>query len=75
MLCKIKEMANILQAFWNSDGAMLIVPQMGTLTITTECGRIRVSQHEICCIPQGIKFSVQIHASARGFVCNFLLYF
>jgi homogentisate 1,2-dioxygenase len=49
-----KSMEN--QAFYNSDGDFLIVPQLGTLYITTEFGLMTVKPREICVMPRGIKF-------------------
>jgi len=46
--------------FYNSDGDFLIVPQEGTLFIRTEMGRLCVQPTEICVIPRGIVFSVQV---------------
>ena len=43
----------LFQAMYNSDGDFLIVPQQGTLNITTEFGLIRVEQQEICVIQHG----------------------
>ena len=40
----------IHRAFYNADGDMLIVPQLGTLFITTEMGRMEVAPNEICVI-------------------------
>lgn len=56
--------------FYSSDGDMLIVPQEGTLFITTELGKLTVAQREICVIPRGIKFSVDIEKNSRGYVCE-----
>lgn len=47
-------------AFYSADGEMLIVPQQGDLHITTEFGRLKVSPLEICVIPRGIKFKVEV---------------
>ncbi|MEP7149094.1 MAG: homogentisate 1,2-dioxygenase [Acidobacteriota bacterium] len=44
--------------FYNADGEMLIVPEMGSLTIYTELGVIEVSPGEVCCLPRGLKFRV-----------------
>ena len=44
------------QAFYSSDGDMLIVPQQGDLKITTEFGNLKVSPKEIIVIPRGMKF-------------------
>lgn len=46
--------------FYNADGEMLIVPEMGSLTIYTELGVITVGPGEICSIPRGLKFRVKI---------------
>lgn len=56
------------KAFFNSDGDFLIVPQQGTLYITTEFGRMMVKQNEICVIQQGIRFSVDIEEPSRGYI-------
>ncbi len=51
--------------FYNADGEMLIVPEMGGLTIFTELGVIEVLPGEICCLPRGLKFRVQLQKPAR----------
>jgi homogentisate 1,2-dioxygenase len=57
--------------FCNADGEMLIVPQSGSLLVSTEMGRLFVEPGEICVIPRGIKFKVDIQeAQARGYVCE-----
>lgn len=48
----------INKCFMNSDGDFLIVPQEGTLYITTEFGPMVVEPNEIVVIQQGMKFSV-----------------
>ena len=56
---------------YNSDGDFLIVPQQGTLNITTELGKLQVKPTEIGVIPRGIVFSVQGNESGnvnRGYV-------
>ena len=58
-------------SFSNSDGDMLIVPQVGTLDIKTECGLMEVPSGYICVIQRGIKFSVNVpKEGARGYVCE-----
>ena len=52
----------------NSDGDFLIVPQKGTLFIKTEFGKMVVKPNEICVIQQGMKFSVDLSESSRGYV-------
>jgi homogentisate 1,2-dioxygenase len=58
-------------AVYSSDGDFLIVPQVGTLRITTEFGKLTVGQKEICVIPRGIKFSVDLEGDkARGWIAE-----
>lgn len=65
----------------NSDGDFLILPQQGTLDITTELGKLQVAPGELCVIPRGIVFQVHLNcgdhhesgsatgpAPARGYV-------
>ncbi|RZF41311.1 hypothetical protein LSTR_LSTR000025 [Laodelphax striatellus] len=54
--------------FYNSDGDFLLVPQSGTLRITTEFGKIDVSPTEICVVQQGMRFSVSVDKEARGYI-------
>ena len=66
--------------FYNADGEMLIVPEMGGLTIYTELGVIEVNPGEVCCLPRGLKFRVSIAeggnptgregVNARGYICE-----
>ena len=51
---------------YNSDGDFLIVPQEGTLDVSTELGRLSVKPREIAVIPRGIVFSV--NGNGRGYV-------
>ena len=46
--------------FYNADAEMLIVPETGALTVYTELGVIEVSPGEVCCLPRGLKFRVEI---------------
>ncbi|XP_030758700.1 homogentisate 1,2-dioxygenase [Sitophilus oryzae] len=56
------------RAFYNADGDFLIVPQLEALVIITELGKIEVAPNEICVIPQGIKFSVDVSKPSRGYI-------
>jgi len=57
--------------FYNADGELLIVPQMGALRIHTELGILDVNPLEVCVIPRGIKFRVDLlYGEARGYVCE-----
>ena len=44
--------------FYNADGEMLIVPELGALTIYTELGVIEVGPGQIAVLPRGLKFRV-----------------
>jgi homogentisate 1,2-dioxygenase len=59
------------RAFSNSDGELLIVPQLGRLLLETELGRLLVAPGEIAVIPRGIKFRVALlDGPSRGYVCE-----
>ena len=60
------------EAFYNADGEFLIVPQMGTLKITTECGLLQVKPTEICVMPQGMRWKVEVDGPSRGYICELL---
>ena len=51
--------------FCNADGELLIVPDMGSLAIFTELGRLELGVGEIAVIPRGVKFTVDPPASVR----------
>jgi homogentisate 1,2-dioxygenase len=46
--------------FYNADAEMLVVPELGRLTIYTELGVMVVNPGEVCCLPRGLKFRVTI---------------
>ncbi len=57
--------------FQNSDGELLIVPEMDALKLRTEFGGIEVGPGEIAVVPRGVKFCVDIPGdAARGYVCE-----
>src|SRR5262245_39195148 len=57
--------------FYDADGEVLIVPQQGTLLVRTELGALRVAPREMCVIPRGIKFRVELpDGAARGYLCE-----
>lgn len=57
--------------FYNADGEMLIVPQLGRLRMLTEMGFVEIAPGEICVLPRGVKFRVElIDAQARGYLCE-----
>ncbi|KAJ0174742.1 hypothetical protein K1T71_009850 [Dendrolimus kikuchii] len=55
-------------AFYNSDGDLLIVPQQGTLRITTEFGIMVVAPNEIAVIQLGMRFAVAVDGPTRGYI-------
>jgi homogentisate 1,2-dioxygenase len=63
--------------FYNADAELMIVPQEGRLMISTECGVLQVDPLEICLIPRGMKFKVDLlDGPSRGYVCeNYGTYF
>lgn len=59
------------RAFYNADGEMLIVPQLGRLRFVTELGVIEAAPNEIVVIPRGVRFRVELMAAeARGYICE-----
>jgi homogentisate 1,2-dioxygenase len=57
--------------FYDADGELLIVPQLGKLTLHTELGLIGLAPGEICVIQRGIKFRVELmEQEARGYICE-----
>lgn len=57
--------------FYNADDELLIVPQENSLCFFTEFGKIDVEPGEICVIPRGMKFKVELPGgAARGYVCE-----
>ena len=58
------------KAFVNADGEMLLVPQQGALTLTTELGVLQVAPGEIALLPRGMAFSVAVDGPSRGYVCE-----
>jgi len=58
------------RVFQNSDGEMLFVPQLGTLHLDTEMGRLAVPPGHIALIPRGLRFRVRLDQASRGYVCE-----
>jgi homogentisate 1,2-dioxygenase len=57
--------------FYNADGEMLLAPQFGRLLIHTELGALDIAPGEICVLPRGLKFRVELpDKEARGYVCE-----
>ncbi len=58
------------RAFVNADGEMLLVPQLGRLTVRTEFGVLEVAPGEVALLPRGVAFSVAVDGPSRGYVCE-----
>jgi len=59
------------EVFYNADGELLIVPEIGKLHIFTELGRLEIGAAEIAVIPRGTKFKVApVAGPSRGYVCE-----
>ncbi|MFC4726756.1 homogentisate 1,2-dioxygenase [Coralloluteibacterium thermophilus] len=57
--------------FYDADGELLIVPQLGRLRIRTELGTLEVEPQQIAVIPRGLRFAVDLpDGEARGYVCE-----
>jgi len=57
--------------FASADGELLVVPQQGSLRFATEFGILEVAPGQICVLPRGVKFRVELHDDAsRGYVCG-----
>ena len=59
------------RAFVDADGEMLVVPQSGRLSITTELGRLDVAPGEVALIPRGMVWKVELpDGAARAYLCE-----
>ena len=64
-----RSMAN--EYFFTADGEMLVVAQAGGLRFRTEFGVIDIEPGQICVIPRGVIFKVELLGGpARAYVCE-----
>ncbi|WP_274426977.1 homogentisate 1,2-dioxygenase [Chelativorans sp. YIM 93263] len=56
--------------FFNADGELLIVPQEGDIRVMTEMGVMEVTPGEICIVPRGMIFKVEMDGPVRGYICE-----
>jgi homogentisate 1,2-dioxygenase len=57
--------------FFNADGEFLIVAQEGNIRFRTEFGVIEIEPGEICVIPRGVIFRVElVDGPIRAYVCE-----
>lgn len=59
------------EVFYSADSELMVVAQQGRLRFVTEFGRIEIEPGEICVIPRGVKFRVElVDGPARAYVCE-----
>jgi homogentisate 1,2-dioxygenase len=58
------------RAFVNADGEMLLVPQRGRFTVTTELGVLDAAPGEVMLLPRGVAFSVAVDRPSVAYVCE-----
>ena len=59
------------RSFYNADGEMLFVPQLGAHRFVTELGVIDAAPQEIVVIPRGVRFRLELpDGPVRGYVCE-----
>lgn len=56
------------RALVDADGELLVVPQSGRFTITTELGVLRVAPGEIALLPRGLAFKVAVDGPSLAYV-------
>ena len=57
--------------FYNADGEMLVVAEKNRVRFLTELGVIEINSGEICVLPRGLKFRVELpDGEARGYICE-----
>ncbi|MGZ8711098.1 MAG: homogentisate 1,2-dioxygenase, partial [Thermoanaerobaculia bacterium] len=57
--------------FYDADGELLLVPELGAIVVQTELGVIDAEPGEIAVVPRGTKFRVALMGTeARGYVCE-----
>ena len=59
------------RAFYNADGEMLFVPQLGRHRFVTELGIVDAEPQEIVVVPRGVRFRLELpEGTGRGYVCE-----
>jgi len=55
----------------NADGELMILPQLGRLSLRTELGELEVPPGHLAVIPRGVVFGVELlDGPSRGYVCE-----
>ena len=61
----------VREHFYDADGELLVVAQQNKLRFRTEFGVIEIAPGEVCVIPRGVIFRVElIDGPARAYVCE-----
>jgi homogentisate 1,2-dioxygenase len=59
------------RCFFDADGEMLIVPELGRVLLRTEMGALELAPGEIGVVQRGIKFRAELpDGQARGYICE-----
>jgi homogentisate 1,2-dioxygenase len=58
------------EVFFDADGELLLVPQLGGLRMVTEMGLLELQPGECGVIPRGVRFRVEVTGPVRGYVCE-----
>jgi homogentisate 1,2-dioxygenase len=57
--------------FYDADGELLLVPELGRIRLRTELGNVEAAPGEIAVVPRGVRFCVELpDGKARGYVCE-----
>jgi homogentisate 1,2-dioxygenase len=66
VLCNV----SMERVFVDADGELLLVPQQGSLVVTTELGVLAVAPGEIALVPRGMAFKVGVAGPTRIYVAE-----
>jgi homogentisate 1,2-dioxygenase len=58
------------RALVNADGELLVVPQSGRFTVTTELGVLDAAPGQIMLLPRGLAFKVAVDGPSTAYVCE-----
>jgi homogentisate 1,2-dioxygenase len=57
--------------FYDADGELLVLPQLGRARFVTELGVLEVSPGEMALLPRGLRFRAELpDGPSRGYVCE-----
>lgn len=60
----------VRRACVDADGELLLVPQSGRFTVTTELGVLVAAPGEVLLLPRGLAFSVAVDGPSSAYVCE-----